>query len=304
MTKKHAYMIIAHNEFEILRKLVTLLDDERNDIYLHIDLKEKSFDFEKFESIPAKSNIYFVPRIKVNWGGYSLIQCELNLLRQAVEGNYTYYHLISGVDLPLKTQDEIHEYFYHHEGTEFIHFATDDIDSVLFRVNRYHLDEYKGISSNRTVKRMVGLADKCFSIVQQILKVDRLKEVDFSLKFGANWFSITHDCAEFVLENERWIDKYFSRAKCADELYLQTLIYNSEFRSKLSEDPPHASYMTCLRNVDWKRGTPYLWRIGDFEDLISSGYLFARKFNMDVDQEIVNKICSYINGKADDLTQK
>ena len=30
---KHAYLIIAHNEFKILEKLVHLLDDSRNDIY-------------------------------------------------------------------------------------------------------------------------------------------------------------------------------------------------------------------------------------------------------------------------------
>ena len=34
---KHAYLIIAHNEWEILHTLLTMLDDERNDIYLHID---------------------------------------------------------------------------------------------------------------------------------------------------------------------------------------------------------------------------------------------------------------------------
>jgi hypothetical protein len=29
---KHAYLIIAHNEFEVLKKLVEALDDEKNDI--------------------------------------------------------------------------------------------------------------------------------------------------------------------------------------------------------------------------------------------------------------------------------
>lgn len=29
----HAYLIIAHNEFEVLQKLIEALDDPRNDIY-------------------------------------------------------------------------------------------------------------------------------------------------------------------------------------------------------------------------------------------------------------------------------
>ena len=35
--KKHAYLIMAHNNFYILEKLLHLLDDPRNDIYVHID---------------------------------------------------------------------------------------------------------------------------------------------------------------------------------------------------------------------------------------------------------------------------
>lgn len=44
--KKHAYLIMAHNNFYILEKLLRLLDDSRNDIYVHIDKKVSEFDFE------------------------------------------------------------------------------------------------------------------------------------------------------------------------------------------------------------------------------------------------------------------
>lgn len=33
---KHAYLIMAHNNFELLRVLVKLLDDKRNDIYIYM----------------------------------------------------------------------------------------------------------------------------------------------------------------------------------------------------------------------------------------------------------------------------
>ena len=38
---KHAYLIIVHNEFEILKLLVKTLDDARNNIYIHFDAKCK-----------------------------------------------------------------------------------------------------------------------------------------------------------------------------------------------------------------------------------------------------------------------
>lgn len=38
---KHAYCIIAHNEPIILQKLIEAIDDDRNDIYLLIDKKNR-----------------------------------------------------------------------------------------------------------------------------------------------------------------------------------------------------------------------------------------------------------------------
>lgn len=36
---KHAYCIMAHGNWQQLQLLVTLIDDPRNDIYLHVDAK-------------------------------------------------------------------------------------------------------------------------------------------------------------------------------------------------------------------------------------------------------------------------
>ena len=36
---KHAFLILAHTEFEVLKLLVSCLDDPRNDIFIHFDRK-------------------------------------------------------------------------------------------------------------------------------------------------------------------------------------------------------------------------------------------------------------------------
>ena len=36
---KHAYLIIAHGEYNLLNILVNMIDDVRNDIFIHIDKK-------------------------------------------------------------------------------------------------------------------------------------------------------------------------------------------------------------------------------------------------------------------------
>ena len=53
------------------------------------------------------------------------------------------------------------------------------------------------------------------------------------------------------------------------------------------------SYHSCLRKIDWNRGTPYVWRSDDFEELTNDDYLFARKFSS-CDMDIVLKIRNYI----------
>ena len=100
-----------------------LLDDERNDIYIHIGMDVK-FEREEFKGVVKKLCFAFLWRACVNsGGGYSQIRSELILFQSAWEHGYEYYHLISGVDLPIKTQDEIHEFFREHYGKEFIYFC-------------------------------------------------------------------------------------------------------------------------------------------------------------------------------------
>lgn len=70
--KKHAYLIMAHSQFQQVTKLVRLIDDEENDIWLHIDKKVKNADAifrDTIEPIINKSNIYFVSQNNVQWGG-------------------------------------------------------------------------------------------------------------------------------------------------------------------------------------------------------------------------------------------
>lgn len=68
MSKKHAYLILAHSEPEILGVLVSLLDDERNDIFIHIDKKSNIIDFSGVKT--ARSNLFFLEeRMDAKWGG-------------------------------------------------------------------------------------------------------------------------------------------------------------------------------------------------------------------------------------------
>lgn len=83
---KHAYLIIAHKENEILEKLLKLLDSKENDIYIHVDAKTKMFDFGRIQKFVEHSRVVFTDRTKVYWGDYSQVNSELVLLKAAIGG--------------------------------------------------------------------------------------------------------------------------------------------------------------------------------------------------------------------------
>ncbi|ALV21388.1 MAG: beta-1,6-N-acetylglucosaminyltransferase [Carnobacterium sp.] len=293
--KKHAYLIIAHNQFATLEKLIELLDDERNDIYIHIDKKVSHFDFKTVERIAKKSTVYFVPRIKVSWGGYSQIECELILLEMAAKSQYAYYHLLSGVDLPLKTQDEIHRFFAHYDGLEFIHYADDEITDLLPRISSYHfLQEHLNKAKAKPIKYGLNGVNKLLLMSQKMIGINRLKQNQYKIKYGAQWFSITHGLAEEVLNRREWIKKTFSHSSCSDEMFLQTLVYNSPYSHKLSIHKYGLDTLNCMRKIDWERGNPYVWKKDDFNELITSHYLFARKFDNEQDEAIIERLYQFI----------
>src|SRR5664280_2591372 len=113
---RHAYLILAHHQAPLLGKLLRLLDDDRNDVFVHVDAKAKGFVEADLRTIVTNSRLHFTKRTRVMWGSYSMINAELLLLRSAVPNNYAYYHLLSGSDLPLRTQKSIHDFFEEHQG--------------------------------------------------------------------------------------------------------------------------------------------------------------------------------------------
>ena len=70
----HAYLVAAHHQMQLLQILLHLIDDERNEIYLHVDKKCKEFKEEEFRQTVKKAKIHFIERRSVTWGGYSQIQ--------------------------------------------------------------------------------------------------------------------------------------------------------------------------------------------------------------------------------------
>lgn len=289
--KKHAYLIMAHNQFGILKKLVQKLDYKFNDIYIHIDKKAGEFDFGELEEIVKYSSIIFLERIPIVWAGESLIECELNLFKKAVPQKYQYYHLISGADFPIKTQKEIHDFFDAHDGKEFIEFWDIPISKYAYRIRyKYPLQEKIGRYTYDPKTVILRVISKLLVFIQKIAGVDRIKAYSGEIKIGAQWVSITHSMACHLLENERQIREFFMCGVAADELFVQSICWNSIFRNNI--------YIgKSTRLIDWIKGKPYVWLEKDFEDIKKSECLFVRKIS-DKDG-LVDKLYNYLCKKEE-----
>lgn len=97
--------------------------------------------------------------------------------------------------------------------------------------------------------------------LQIIFGVDRVKNLDWQIKYGSNWVSITDELVKTILENKDKIENIFSCTNCSDELFIQTIAYNCGFKQHIYQ--PTTNQVANLRYIDWERGkngNPYTFR--------------------------------------------
>lgn len=288
---KHAWLIIAHNNFEILEKLLKYFDHECNNIYLHLDKKVKCYKVP--ENICKKANLCVVPNpVNVMWGGSSQIECEMKLLEIALKDKNDYYHLISGVDVPLQKFSALENFFQIHKGKEFVGFVDGEIDPKLYldRVGVHHYFQNSIGKRDKFIGKVLNKLQNMIIKLELIFGIDRNKKNNFLLSYGPNWFSITDDFAKYVVSQKKFISKRFKFSFCADEIFLQTLMVNSTFKNKNYSIENKENQI--LRHIDWDRGNPYTFGLEDYELLknLPKEFFFARKFDYQKSPEIVEKL--------------
>ncbi|WP_461215927.1 beta-1,6-N-acetylglucosaminyltransferase [Lacticaseibacillus sp. GG6-2] len=289
---KHAFLIIAHNHLKLLNELLSVLDDPRNDIFLHIDKKAPD-SYKQGINVDLKySHVYFSERVNVHWGAFSQIESEIAVLTTATNtGHYEYYHLISGVDLPIKTQDQIHQFFDQMHGQELVQFQQPVIaPEKLSRVRRYAWFQEHDVRHNFFYSQV----QRVTMIIQSLLKVNRIKKTTLEFQMGSNWFSITDDLARYVLAQTPKILPYFKHTQCADELFLQTIVVNSKYKDRLYHREFDDSKLGNMRFIEWVNHAPRDLTIEDFDILKRSELLFARKFNPDTDSAIIEAVLNQL----------
>lgn len=302
-TRRHAYCIIAHTDFYCLEKLIALIDDPRNDIFLVLDrkssLRNLSLPKTQFSRIitPPDSQL-----IDIHWGGRSQLEAELLVFQTAYEnGDYDYFHLLSGQDLPLKNQDYIHDYFEKIvDGRICISCEHGlNVDAIhRFNCGYYHLFVEKTRCPNLLIRKGASFLRRAFIGFQRLLKYQR-SFPGLTLGKGTGWISSNREFIQYLVLNKEKIIKRFTGVLGPDEIYKHTLFLSTDFKTMSFSE---TDITDNLRHIDWKRGRPYVWRKSDLDELMSCNELFARKFSSSIDKEIIDLIYSRLTKVQEETT--
>lgn len=308
---KQAYLIIAHNKIEQLKFLASLLDYKKHDIYILFDKKAQINREmkEQIESVVKESTLYFTKEIPIYWGDYSLVEAELELFTTAFKNNdYSMYHLLSGMDLPLVDAKYIYNFFDERKDYSFLTMVSDAVykknkiyDRVSFKYFAPHLSSRN--VNNKVLRRILNIYRKFETGIQRKLKIDFFKKFDLELKYASNWCSLNNVAVEKLIENSSLIKSAFKSGKVQDELFVPTILYkngllDSVYSLEPTNDQP-TDFQGNLRYINWWDGSPYTWTDSekDIEQLRygkKQGHLFSRKFDLERYPELKEKMLEII----------
>lgn len=309
---KQAYIIIAHNKFEQLKFLISLLDYKEHDIFIIVGSKVNVGEstITSLKSSAIHSNVILVDRVPIYWGNYSLSSAEMLGFRYAYNyDNYSMFHLLSGVDLPLVSADKLFKFFDQNKSNNFLSMVSDEIlksNKVYERVKfRYLFPRFLARNiQNKYVRKFVAYYRKLEIKIQRLMKIDCFKKYNMRLGYASNWVSINQDLVRIILEEEKNIEKIFKYSIVNDELFIPTIMYKYNLMESLYSSSPITDapndFQGNLRYINWWDGDPHTWTDSehDIEQLKRGkvlGHKFSRKFDLEKYPNLKEEILIIIN---------
>ena len=223
----------------------------------------------------------FNNRTSINWGGYTMLEATLNLIKEAKSNKkYDYYVLLSGDDYLIKNEIKFINFLSENSNYSFLEYESFEQNSsdLMTRYNRYILFEKKSF-----IKKVL---QKLMNIIISRRKMYNNME---ALK-GSQWWCLNTESIDYVLNylqsNPKCL-KYFKHTHIPDEMFFQTIIGNSHLKEKVINDN--------LRYIRLEGFHPDILTQSDLNYLVNSKRkFFARKFDTNIDEKILDLLDRYI----------
>lgn len=280
----------------MLHRQINALADSDHYFFVHLDRRFHPAIAPGYLKDPR---VHFVEnRLKVSWGGFSVVKATLLLIEEALATDigFDYFVLMSGQCFPIKSNRYIRDILTKSRGRLFI-----DVNPLPSeRLEGGGLDKFHYPSPfdalswlNKENLRLLGRTVEYKKIAFKLAKYAYVKlgikrNIPNGLTpcFGSQWWALSRDAVRYVLEysrREKRIYDFFRYTWAPDELFFQTVLYNSPLASSIENE--------SLWYINWRtNGSPKVLTLEDFDALSNSPALFARKFESIGSGSLLEKI--------------
>lgn len=278
---KIAYLVIAYMDPEQLKRLALRLT-KTSDIYIHINSSVDIVPFqEALTDLPGPGRVIFSEkRFRIVWAGYTILKAAFSMIEQAFQQEqYDRFVLLTGLDYPIKSDEEIQAFFQEHSDVEYVRAAVvkgEKYDHLYYHASRDH-----------------KLLHKCFQMYEKLLRrLGRKGKPDYVRYRGKKYplygiapkWALTGTCAKYVLnfyKNNPRFNRYFQLMHAPDDFYVATVLFNSAYRDHIE-----AEY--DIFKIVWlpaDKGAKILTE-EDYTELTECRQLYAKKFQSDYSEKL------------------
>jgi hypothetical protein len=273
-----AYFILVHRFPEQFKRLFKALYHPENHYLIHLDKKASIEIYDDIKDFLTDfPSTYILESENVVWGGYSMVQAELNGMNYLLKLNleWDFFINLSGQDYPLKSQKIIREYLTKNKGNNFLKIA----DQLAVRPE----------TMNRIENHFTETADGFSDITYK-----RAYLKDVVPYIGGQWMILTRQCCEFICNSgeAKKFEDYYKNTLIADESFFQTVLMNTSFDGVLINDDKRA--IIWIPDGDIKL-RPKTFTEDDVKFLLEGDNLFARKFDDIIDNNIIDNMELFFN---------
>lgn len=285
-----AYLVMIHKNLEQVKRFFGSIYDAENFYLFHVDQKSGQDFFQSVgEFLREFPNVRLMPSQNCRWGGYSMVDIELKAIRQLLgwSGDWQFFINVSGQDFPLKTQTEIKSFLAAHEENNFL--TVFDSEFIENWCNPYPL--FRPRATNKNFLNARSRIERVFLELPGVSRLLYVPLVKRPFINGVEWFAgwqwmlLNRRFCEYLFDRAE-LDKYvkfFKNTFIPDEGFFQTVIMNSPHRETVVNDFKRTVTMQDAGGVK-------IFRTADFDYLMSSDNFFARKFDADVDNQIIERL--------------
>ena len=265
--------MVAHNNYNHLKRLVNALNDSNIVFFIHIDNTLKlPNNLHEFE------NVVFIRGPKVYWAGWSYTEGIISLIKTAASQGFDYYIFLSGADYPIRPNSFL--YTQLSAGGEFMNLVKGYYGKKSEDRLKYYYFDCIDRRNFRSIKTVFF-----YSLERAIRLFFQKASYPFKqIYVGSTWWALSHECILYILDqlehNEVYI-KFCKTSYSPDEFLFHTIIGNSQFFSKCKKNLTYQDWSShpapALINKNhvelFKKQTEFDVGYGNFMPF------FARKFN-------------------------